>query len=144
MSVVAPFRGFKDDAWHWEPGEEQRWRQTMKTLPAGKWELDPPHRPKRSRSVRQNAWLWGVALPTIAESIGYDVHEHEVLHYDLLSVHFGTVATTTKLPSQVIRIVPKRTSSELTVEEFSAYMEWLVRYAATNLGCVVPLPNEDP
>lgn len=143
--TVSAFRGFKvtDGPWTWEHGEEDRWRQHMKALKAGKWEIAPPSRPKTSRSLKQNAWLWGVALPLIADSCGYDAHEVETLHYDLLAVHFGTVATTPKIPSQAIRIVPRKTSSELTVEEFSTYMDWLVRYAATDLGCIVPLPGDD-
>ncbi len=146
--TVPPFRGFVTAVdgttkWTWEHGEEMRWRAYMNSLKAGKWEIDPAHRPKNSRSLRQNAYIWGVAYPLIADSCGYDAHEIEQMHYDLLAVHFGTVATTPKIPSQAIRIVPRKTSSELTVEEFSLYMEWLVRYAATELHCVVPLPGDD-
>src|SRR3990167_10023749 len=64
----------------------------------------------RQRSVKQNAWLWGVAYPLIAESIGVDHHEHERLHYDLLSVRFGTVAIPPLVKGAPPRIVPAGTS----------------------------------
>lgn len=101
----------------------------------------------RKRSAEQNAWLWGIALPLIAESCGYDDHEHERLHYDLLAIRFGTVEVAPALPGVPSRVMPTRTSSHLTTKEFAEYMEWLVRYAAEpgNLcerGIVIPLPNE--
>lgn len=96
-------------------------------------------RPLRSkRSMQQNKWLWGVALPTIALDLGYDRHEHEHLHYWLVEKCFGS-----RWNAKLKTMVPKARSSKLSTKEFSAYMEWLVRYAATDLGgIVVPLPNE--
>jgi hypothetical protein len=95
--------------------------------------LDPP---KRTRSLDQNAWLWGVALPMIADDIGYDKHEHELLHYELLAERFGRVERPGGL------VLPRRTSSKMTTAEFSEYMEWLVRFAATKFGVTLPLPGE--
>jgi hypothetical protein len=37
---------------------------------------------------------------------------------------------------------PRVRSSKLTTKEYSEWMEWLVRFAATELGVAVPLPNE--
>lgn len=96
----------------------------------------------RKRSTSQNAWIWGVAYPLLADHLGYDHHEHERLHYDLLSVRFGTKAVAPLLPGAPPRIEPQRTSSELTTKEFSDYMDWLVRYAATEFGVVIPLPDD--
>lgn len=90
------------------------------------------------RSNQQNAWLWSVALPMIAEHLGYDHHEHEALHYDLLAQRFGTVARPSGL------VMPTQTSSKLSVKDFSEYMEWLVRFAAESFGVVIPLPDEVP
>lgn len=92
---------------------------------------------RNKRSAEQNAWLWGVALPTLAKSFGYDKHEHEQLHYQLLAECFGT-----KYDQRFGRDVPNITSSQLNTAEFSDYMEWLVRWAAMEHGCIVPLPNE--
>ncbi len=96
----------------------------------------------RQRSAAQNAWLWGVALPLIAEHCGYDDHEHERLHYDLLAIRFGTKAVCPLLDGAPPRIVPVTTSSELTTIGMSQYMDWLVRYAAETFGVRIPLPDE--
>lgn len=95
-------------------------------------------REKRSqRSQSQNAWLWGVALPLLAEELGYDDHEHETLHYALLGECFGHV-----YDPRMGQTVLAKTSSQLNTKEFAEYMEWLVRWAATEHGCRVPLPGE--
>lgn len=96
----------------------------------------------RKRSLAQNRFLWGHALPLIAEHLGYDHHEHDRLHYDLLSVRFGTQAILPMVPGAPPRIVPSKTSSELTTVEFAEYLEWLVRYAAEHFGVVIQLPDE--
>lgn len=98
------------------------------------------HRAKRS--LDQNGWLWGVAIPAIAEHCGYDAHEHQALHYELLAKRFGTKAVQSRLPGAPPLVVPVVGSSELKTDEFSDYMEWLVRFAATELGVVIPLPSE--
>lgn len=97
---------------------------------------------KTKRSIDQNKWLWGRALPLIADSCGYDEHEHEELHYELLAVRFGTKEIPPRVPGGPPMVMPAQTTSGMTVEEFSDYMEWLVRYAAQSLGVVVPLPSE--
>lgn len=95
-------------------------------------------RERRSqRSLDQNGWLWGVALPVLAEALGYDEHEHEVLHYSLLGECFGY-----QYDPRTGHQVLARTSSQLTTKEFSDYMDWLVRWAATEHNCKVPLPGE--
>ena len=95
-------------------------------------------RRQSQRSLNQNAWAWGVAYPIIAEELGYDKHEHEDLHYALVAKCFGE-----HFDKRVGAMVPNKRSSKLTTKEFSEYMEWLVRFAATELGGIlVPLPNE--
>ncbi len=89
------------------------------------------------RSTRQNAWWWGIAVPLIAHEFGYDKHEHDKLHYALVSLCFGTtVDTVTK------QEIPNMRSSHLTTVQFSELMEWAVRWAAHEHGIVIPLPNE--
>lgn len=95
-------------------------------------------RPRRTkRSGQQNAWHWAVAVPLIADTLGYDQHEHEQVHYALVAKCFGvTVEPKTGME------VPKARSSHLTTAEFSTLMEWEVRFAATELNCRIPLPGE--
>lgn len=87
------------------------------------------------RSNEANAWLWGVALPMLAEHLGYEPHEREMLHYEMLAKRFGTVEKNGL-------VLPVTTSSNLSVKAFSDYMEWFVRNAAKEFGVVIPLPNE--
>jgi hypothetical protein len=94
------------------------------------------------RSLAQNRMWWGHILPAIAEHCGYDHHEHEHLHYDILAVRFGTEAIPPLLPGAPPRIEPKRTSSQLSVKEFNELIEWTVRWAAQQFGLVIDLPDE--
>jgi hypothetical protein len=93
------------------------------------------HRSKRS--LDQNKWLWGVAIPLVADALGYDLDEHERLHYALIDLCFGTMWDT-RLGIEL----PKVRSSQMNTKEFSDYMEWLVRWAARDHGIVIPLPSE--
>lgn len=102
-------------------------------------EVDVVVRPhQRTRSLDQNAWIWGVAYPILAEHLGYDKHEHEDLHYALVEKCFGS-----HFDKRLGQMVPNKRSSKLTTREFSEYMEWLVRFAAQECGGVyIPLPDE--
>ncbi len=93
-------------------------------------------RASSKRSVDQNAWLWR-AETLLAAEIGYDAHEVDRLHYELLGKRFGTY------DGDGVRL-PKRTSSSLSAAEMSEYFEWLVRFAAEFFGVLLELPNDPP
>ncbi len=88
-----------------------------------------------TRSKKQSAWWWAVAVPVIAEAIGYDHDEHEMLHYALVAKCFGTKEVAGET-------VPNVRSSHLDVQEFGQLMEWGIRFAARELDCIVPEPSE--
>lgn len=93
---------------------------------------------KGQRSLDQNAYVWGVAYPIIAEALGYEPHEIEELHYGLVAKWGGE-----HFDKRLGAMVPNKRSSKLTTKEFSDYMEWLVRFGAKECGGVnVPLPGE--
>jgi hypothetical protein len=95
-------------------------------------------RVKKTRSLDQNAWIWGVAYPEIAEAVGYEPHEIEELHYGLVAKWGGE-----HFDKRLGAMVPNKRSSKLTTKEFSDYMEWLVRFAAKECGgVVITLPDE--
>ena len=119
-----------------DPAEAHARRQHLATLDGQRVEVVIRKR-KTQRSLQQSAWLWGVALPLLAESFGYDRHEHESLHYQLLAECFGS-----SYDQRFGREMPRVTSSRMTTKEFSDYMEWLVRWAAVEHRCIIPLPNE--
>jgi hypothetical protein len=92
---------------------------------------------KAKRSNKQNAWEWAVAIPLIAEHCGYDAHEHEALHYELSKIYFGKrVNDVTGFETPVGR------TSRLDTKDYCDWMEWLCRWAAKELGVVIPLPSE--
>ncbi len=91
---------------------------------------------KDRRSDKQNRWHWGIAVPLIAYELGYDKHELEAVHYALVSKCFGVKQ------DKALGEIPNVRSSHLTTTQFSELMEWEVRWAATELGIVVPLPDE--
>ncbi len=94
--------------------------------------------PTKQRSLDQNAWIWGIAYPLLADALGYDHHEHEDLHYALMEKCFGS-----HLDPRLRTLVPNKRSSKLTTKEFSEYMEFLVRFGATTCGGIfIPLPGE--
>lgn len=94
-------------------------------------------RRRSKRSLEQNAWTWGVAYPILGETLGYDRDELDELHYALVAKWGGT-----HLDEKLGVQVANKRSSQLSTAEFSDYMEWLVRFAAKEFGCVIPLPNE--
>ena len=94
-------------------------------------------KPKSQRSLEQNAWIWGIAYPILGETLGYDKDELDELHYALVAKCFGV-----HMNEKMGVTVPNKRSSKLTTVEFSEYMEWLVRFAAKEFDCQIPLPNE--
>jgi hypothetical protein len=139
MALVPIFHGFVTDDGariQFEPREDNLRRGYLKRLAGQPVDVVVKvHRNKRSD--KQNAWWWTVPIPLIAAEVGYDKHEHEMLHYALVSKCFGTV-----WDDRMKQEIPKVRSSELTTTQFSELMEWVVRWAAQEYGIPIPLPNE--
>jgi hypothetical protein len=109
----------------------QGWLRSLEGLP-----VDVVVKVQDRRSDSQNKWWWGVAVPLIAYELGYDKHELEAVHYALVSKCFGVK------PDRLLGEVPNVRSSHLTTVQFSELMEWAVRWAAQEMGIMVPLPHE--
>ncbi len=60
------------------------------------------------RSNQQLRWIKGVALPILAEHLGYDLHEREDLHEQCLGAAFGWRETRDG------RIVPAKRTGDLS------------------------------
>lgn len=91
---------------------------------------------KSQRSLQQNRLLWRL-LTILAEELGYDAHEREVLHYALLEKHYGK-----EFDERLGMAVLRTTSSGLDTSAFTEHIDWLVRFAASELHVVLPLPGE--
>jgi hypothetical protein len=102
---------------------------------------------EKSISSQQRRWLRGGFLDQVEAHLidlgnAPETIDRNSLHYDFLSIRFGTVAQTSKIPGGSPRIVPTRTSSDLTVREVCDYIEWLARYCAEHMELVIELPDE--
>ncbi len=119
--------------------QERAYQQFAKRKWLGK-PIEVTIRAKRSkRSLDQNAYLHGVIIPMIAEEVGYERHEADQVREALMGLCFGTHED--KISGLQ---VPNKRSSKLTTKEFTDLIDWAVRWAATTLGMVIPLPNEVP
>ena len=85
---------------------------------------------KSKRSNQQNNYYFGVVCKVLGDYFGYDTEEmHDALKYKFLrkgAADLETVQSTTKM----------------NTAEFEEYLEKIRRWAATDYGVVVPLPNE--
>ena len=103
---------------------------------------------KSERSHKQNAYLWGVCYPLMADSSGYEVDD---IHEECLKRHFGTRQK--KVPKchdypEGLKEVPIRTTttdesgrrSVLGKMAFAEYVERVRRIAAF-MDCVIPDPD---
>lgn len=87
-------------------------------------------RPVNSRSQRQNRFYWGVMIPLLADHSG-DTHEdmHDFLRQEFLPRRFVEFAGR--------RREVRKSTADLSVEEFSVYLEQLAALAAES-GLVIP------
>lgn len=104
---------------------------------------------KRKRTDRQNAYLWAVPNKMISDETGYEAEE---IHKLLLGKHFGwkdkKVPRTPRNPDG-IESVPIRTTTTdengkravLNTQQFSDYVAFVQRFAAQELGLMIPDPD---
>ncbi len=88
------------------------------------------------RSLDQNAYLHAVVFPILADYFGDSV---EGVKYDLMGEKWGLKPSIIE-PSRLVPIKPS--TSSMTVEECSAFIEWVIPWALTEHGVEIPLPNE--
>jgi|TARA_Y100000034_G_scaffold106893_1_gene135944 hypothetical protein len=85
------------------------------------------------RSHPQNAFYWGAVIKLLCESTEYtDEEMHAALKLLFLKDDDRMIPTL-------------KSTSELTTAQFEEYLEKIRVWAAEELSCVIPLPNEvDP
>jgi hypothetical protein len=96
---------------------------------------------KKKRSNSQNSYLWAVVNQMVCRrliELGHDVDLEET--HDFLKASFNYKEVVNENTGEVFKI-PKGTSA-LSTEEFSEYIERVVRFGAEILGIIIPLPNE--
>ena len=91
---------------------------------------------KPTRSLQQNAYLWGVCYTIFLEESGLKEQgwTNEDLHDYFLGEHFGWEEKHL-LETKIVR--PIKRSSKLSITEFADYLDFVIRKAAEH-GIVIP------
>ena len=85
---------------------------------------------RKDRSNQQNRDMWGVVYKIISETTGHTEDEiHDSMRAMFLMDNLG------KFPIM-------RSSTSLTTAEMEEYLEKIRQWAAQELSCIIPLPNE--
>ena len=132
---IPVFAGRVDARGHLTLEQQPRFLRWLQRLAGERVDLSVrKHRSRRSQE-QNRYWFW--AMGFLAEHAWgeNDAEAKERMHYWLLIRHFGAVEFDGFT-------IPARTSRGLSTAEFSAMIEWMVQFAARDLGVVVPLPNE--
>ena len=91
---------------------------------------------KRKRTLDQNAYLHAVPLKIISQHTGHDLEE---LKEYLCGEAFGWKEIT--IGERTIS-KPVKTTSQLNVEQFTWFIEWVLAWASNELNLRIPLPEE--
>ncbi len=137
MSQVPIFHGRITAEGRFELAEDERDRRRafFQTL-AGKNVEIVVRKERTRRSLDQNAYLHAVPFPMLREYLGYESIED--LKLALMGECWGyrrDKATGRELPL-------KPHTSDMTTEECTRFIEWLVTWAQTKFDFHIPLPNE--
>jgi hypothetical protein len=82
------------------------------------------------RSDQQNRYYWGVVVDLLAVHTGYTPDEmHEALKLKFLIIHRPGLPDTVK------------STAKLTISEFMEYIDSIQKWAARDMGCVIPDPD---
>lgn len=91
--------------------------------------------PRSKRTIDQNAYLHAVPFPILADYFGNTIPETK---YVLMGECWGW-----KVCPIAKREIPiKPSTSEMTVEECTYFIDWLIPWAAQNHNVLIPLPSE--
>jgi len=84
---------------------------------------------RKHRSLPQNNYYWGVVIPLLMDHTGYEKNEmHDAMRVKFLSIE-----------EKGLMIVGSTTN--LSTKEFMEYVEQITRWAAQEMGVVIPPPN---
>ena len=87
----------------------------------------------KTRTKKQNKYLWGVPYKLLSDHLGYTPEElHEICKYKFLSKHYDIGDESLDVGAS---------TTKLTTAEFEDYAENIRRWGAT-LSVNIPLPNE--
>jgi len=90
---------------------------------------------KKNRSLEQNKWLWA-CMTLLAEHTGYTKEEMLAI----VKFKFLKAVKADEKTGEVFEYL--KGTSELTTTEFSVFMDDLIKWSASSLQVVLPIPNE--
>ena len=96
----------------------------------------------KTRSLKQNAWYWSVAIPTIiAWQLEYEGIEYtnDEIHYYILKNIVKPETTVRAVMNEQIIIVKSKTTSQMSTKEFNVFKESLQLYFGER-GIEIPDP----
>lgn len=112
-----------------------KYRNRIQRLPLGRYTVTV-EKFVPNRSDDQNKYLHAGPLPILKREFGYDSIED--LKRDLMGECWGwKISPLTKQPVPI-----KPHTSEMTVDEFSHFIDWLIPWAMVKWNIRLPLPDE--
>lgn len=95
---------------------------------------------RKSRSLNQNNYMWGVVYQHVENDTGMDVDDvHRFCTKKFLTVRTQIV---NKKTGEVLEEETIRSTTDLDTGEMETYLEQVRRFFLTELGIMIPLPNE--
>jgi hypothetical protein len=98
---------------------------------------------RNQRSLSQNAYYWGVVLPCVGRALTEQWGERfgVIRAHDLMKSMFATEPAVDRRTGEV-RATLTRSTADLDVAEFAAYLDAVIGFARDELGTNVPAPGE--
>jgi hypothetical protein len=135
MAYVPRLPARVDDKGQLRPADPVAWR-TYLARQAGRDVWVTVVRQTRQHTDSQRSYYFGVVVETIASYVGESKEEtHELLKWQFLKPRRAEL-----LNGKFIEMPPS--TKRLTVEEFGAYIDEVVRWAATFLGLYIPAAGD--
>jgi hypothetical protein len=133
--VTGRFVGTVSEEGRLELANRAGFRALLKHLAGKAVVLTLGKRTKR-RSDEENRYYWGVVVKIIGDELGYDQDEmHAALKFKFLRREAE--------PDGLRVLDTVRSTAKLTTVEFEDYLDRIRMWAVSEMGIVVPLPNEE-
>lgn len=133
MKALTITVGVKDGKCQWSDGHVEAIRAYVQPL-EGKAVTVSFARPRSTRSLKQNAYLWAAVYPAVSDHTGMTTEDiHEWCKDEFLPRRFVTLAGKEK--------EIRKTTTDLTIKEFGEFVERIVAWAAQELGVSIPEPS---
>ena len=118
----------------------QKFAESIACMPNG-YAMVQVERMYRKRSLLQNNYYWGVMLPMVHEGLKDLGWELSLLQcHEWLMEKFSRETIQNEKTGEMVDITVR--SSEQSTVQMMAYFEAVSRFAAQELGVIVPQPNE--